>query len=321
MNLALALLCAGCFYAVPPSQWLDAVCMLTLFLFAGVAWGLYRRAKFTLLLALFATVAGTILFVGTEEIGLPHRTDGLSFAAAFLVYFGAMWAVGILSMYRGFLYFNKRRVRSRRSTRSEHSPVRMVGAGRGDGSGRRLRRIIWRMTTDLNFRTARDIRDKARRERHRYADALDRKDLTAAADHLFNLATTILAVRDWVIESAPAHESAARRLLKDEQAVARLVDAANIGKHGGKLDPDRKGYSTAEIINQSVTAVPVMGAAWYEGPFGDPPDEAKDVVVAPQTELVMRTKSMHADGTRHFQLDDADAAIAAWEKFLADRGL
>ncbi len=64
-----------------------------------------------------------------------------------------------------------------------------------------------------------------------------------------------------------------------------------------------------------------MGAAWYEGPFGDPPDEAKDVVVAPQTELVMRTKSMHPDGTRHFQLDDADAAIAAWEKFLVDRGL
>ena len=109
-------------------------------------------------------------------------------------------------------------------------------------------------------------------------------------------------------------------MLKDEQAVVRLIDAANIGKHGGKLDPDRKGYSTAEIINQSITAVPVMGAAWYEGPFGDPPDEAKNVVVAPQTELVMRTKSMQADGTRHFQLDDADAAIAAWEKFLANRG-
>jgi hypothetical protein len=28
-----------------------------------------------------------------------------------------------------------------------------------------------------------------------------------------------------------------------------------------------------------------------------------------------------ADGARHFHLPDADAAIAAWEKFLMDRGL
>jgi membrane protein YdbS with pleckstrin-like domain len=123
LNLALAFLCAGWFYAFPtsPAWWLDPVCTLALFLFAGVAWGLYRRSKFTFLLALFAIVAGTLLFFGTEDTGFPHGTHGPSFAVAFLVYFGAIWAVGILSMYRGLRYFNKRRARSRHCTRSDHS--------------------------------------------------------------------------------------------------------------------------------------------------------------------------------------------------------
>jgi len=42
-------------------------------------------------------------------------------------------------------------------------------------------------TATLHFRTARDILDKVRRERSRYADALDGEDQTAAADHQFFL--------------------------------------------------------------------------------------------------------------------------------------
>jgi hypothetical protein len=37
----------------------------------------------------------------------------------------------------------------------------------------------------LHFRTARDILDKVRRERSRYADGPDGEDQTAAADHQF----------------------------------------------------------------------------------------------------------------------------------------
>jgi zinc transporter ZupT len=117
LNLVLALLCAGWFYAFPASLWLDAVCGLALLLFAGVAWTLYQRSKYTLLFALFATVAGTLLLIGTEETAFPHGGDGPAFVVAFLVYLGTMWAVGIFSMYRGLLYFNKRRVRSHRNTR------------------------------------------------------------------------------------------------------------------------------------------------------------------------------------------------------------
>jgi hypothetical protein len=42
-------------------------------------------------------------------------------------------------------------------------------------------------TAALHFRTARDILDKVRRERSRYADALDGEDQTAAADRQFFL--------------------------------------------------------------------------------------------------------------------------------------
>jgi hypothetical protein len=45
---------------------------------------------------------------------------------------------------------------------------------------------------------AREILDKARRERHRYASALDCKDRIAAADHVFNLTVTIESIPDWV---------------------------------------------------------------------------------------------------------------------------
>lgn len=158
------------------------------------------------------------------------------------------------------------------------------------------------MTAALHFRQAGEVLDKARRERHRYAEALDRDDRIAAADHLFNLAVTVLAVRDWVKKAAPDHGAAAAALVDGAAAMGRLFDAANISKHGGMLDPDRKRYSPVEIVGQSFTT---MGAS----------------AVALEPSMETKSKATLADGTRHFHLDDANAAIAAWDKFLTDNGL
>ena len=159
------------------------------------------------------------------------------------------------------------------------------------------------MSTALHFRTARDVLEKTRRERDRYAEALDRDDRVAAADHLFNLAVTILAVRDWVGKTAEQHGAAAATLVNREPAMARLFDAASFSKHGGRLGKGHNPRSAVAIVDQRFTT---MGAS--------------AVTVGPP---IMETKSKAtlADGTRHFHLPDADAAIAAWEKFLADRGL
>jgi len=158
------------------------------------------------------------------------------------------------------------------------------------------------MSAALHFRTARVVLDKARRERDRLAETLDRRDLVAAADHLFNLAVTVLAVRDWVKKTAPQHRAAAATLVDREPAMARLFDSATIGKHGGWRDPDHKHHSAVEIVDQRLTT---MAAS----------------AVALELEPKTVSKATLADGARHFHLPDADAAIAAWEKFLMDRGL
>jgi len=156
------------------------------------------------------------------------------------------------------------------------------------------------MTAALHFRTARDMLDKVRRERDRYVDALDKADRELAADHFFNRAVTVLAVRDWIIETAPAHEGDARRLVKSHQAIARLADEANISKHyvlrsSPKSDP--------EIIGQTVTALSQQNG------------------IADVDYYILRSKATLRGGTRFFHLDDADEAIAAWDEFLTARGL
>ena len=158
-------------------------------------------------------------------------------------------------------------------------------------------------TAALHFRTARDILDKVRRERSRYADALDRKDETAAADYLFNLAVTVLSVRDWIRETAPDHAGAAFALETGNQAIARLVDSANLGKHR-KLKKDPK--SNPEITEQSF----VLSASRSPNPSGE-------VVY----ENVLKSKAKLKGGSVVSHLDDADKAIAAWVKFMEDRGL
>jgi hypothetical protein len=178
------------------------------------------------------------------------------------------------------------------------------------------------MITALHFRTARDILGKARRERTRYAAALDRDDREAAADHLFNLAVTILAVRDWVEKTTSSeHAKAAHTLVNREPAVARLFDAANISKHGGVLD--RPPRSKVEIISQSFTAVPQRSLApWDAFPGGEVAEEVRSTEVASDPPAMQTmSKATLADRTRHFHLDDADAAIAAWKKFLEEKGL
>jgi hypothetical protein len=167
--------------------------------------------------------------------------------------------------------------------------------------------------------TAREILDNARRERARCADALDRKDLIVAADHVFNLAVTVLSVRDWIIGTAPAYKQDAYAFVEQEPVIARLVDAANISKHhtlrnSAKSDPP--------IIGQSFTSVGPGALAELDMTqyYGESPDEAKDAVITadPSIGVVKRTKAKAtlADGSRFFHLDDADAAIAAWDKFL-----
>lgn len=175
------------------------------------------------------------------------------------------------------------------------------------------------MTAALHFRTAREIFDKARRERARCAHALDRKDLIAAADHVFNLAVTVLSVRDWIIKTAPVYEQDARDFVKREPAIARFVDAANISKHHTLIHPPK---SDPPIMGQSFTSVgdPVLAELDMSQYYGESPDEAKDAVITadPSVGVVKRTKAKAtlADGSRFFHLDDADAAIAAWDKFL-----
>ena len=162
------------------------------------------------------------------------------------------------------------------------------------------------MTAALELRTARDVLEKARRERERYANALGDRDRVAAADHLFNLAVTILAVRDWIGKTAPQHKLDARKYVRREPAIARLVDAANIGKHRVLDDPPK---SDPEIVEQRFTA---------DAPPLYAPDPLSVFGVVPR---ILRSKATLADGTRFFHLDDADAAIAAWERFMESRGL
>src|SRR5262245_44270111 len=145
------------------------------------------------------------------------------------------------------------------------------------------------MTIALHFRIAREVLDKARRENARYKSALARDERVEAGDHLFNFAVTILAVRDWIIATAPAHEADAKDLVLAEPAIARLVDSANIAKHHALT---QKSKADPAIVGQTFTDV---------------------AVPAPLSELAiytLKSKANLADKTRGFQEDDADAAIA-----------
>ena len=135
------------------------------------------------------------------------------------------------------------------------------------GRGTRSRRGAWGRGS-AHYGTARDVLNKARRDKARYEEALARGARDDAADHQFNLAVTILVVRDWIEKTSPAYADEAAEFVKREPAIARMFDSGNIGKYH-----------------------------------------------------VLKSKSRLADGTRVFHQDDAAAAIAAWDRFLTERGL
>jgi hypothetical protein len=129
------------------------------------------------------------------------------------------------------------------------------------------------------------------------------------------------------MKAAPEHVGAAAAALVDSEAtMGRLFDAANISKHGGMLNPSRERYSPVEIVGQSFTDVPeaIVAADVLDQFYGEPPEDARNAVIVDgpgATGVRTKSKATLADGTRHFHLDDAHAAIAAWDKFLTDHGL
>ena len=82
------------------------------------------------------------------------------------------------------------------------------------------------MTAAAHYGTARDVLEKARRERTRLAVALSRSELTEAADHFFNLTVSVLAVSDWIEKTAPPHSNAASTFVRTDPAIRQEVGRA-----------------------------------------------------------------------------------------------
>jgi hypothetical protein len=81
--------------------------------------------------------------------------------------------------------------------------------------------------------------------------------------------------------------------------LSRLWESANIAKHGGALDPERKRYySTKEIIAQTYTDVPPEPRlAEMSVYYGKAPDEPNDGVVV-ANEPPMRSIGFSTRGSR-----------------------